>query len=125
MRLTAILDIFTYDNSKPTNDPSNATKMLQRVEVDGITGVNRHILALPDQTEDKNIDLPASTAKYLAICTDQTIKVKLNGSDDEITLSPTFPKKKTPVLFWRGDISALSISNTSGATANVDILMAD
>ncbi len=123
MRLSALLDFYTFDNVTPTNDPANTTAIKLRTEVDGITGVNRSVIVVPDSTVDEVIGLPSSSAKYLVIASDRTITIKLNGAAAQ-TLSPTANGKKTVVLYLKGSVTSLTVSNASGAAANIDVVMA-
>jgi hypothetical protein len=124
MRLYAFLDFYTYEDANATNDPQNTTKMLQKMDIAGINNVNRSIISVADETEDQEIALPDTTADFLVIATDRAISIKLNGSATEQVLTPAIAGKKTVVLFQKGAVSSLTISNDSGNAANVDIIMA-
>ena len=105
-----------------SNNPEDLTRVKGRAEESDVSELFRKQEAIPDATTDLAIALPDAASDYLVIFTDQEISIKLNGSATAITLKPKIATKKTPVTFLRGTISSLSISNASGAVANVDIV---
>lgn len=125
MRLDVLIDFLAFDNSQPTNDPADATKVRNRTTEDSIVGVKRCQISVPDSTVDQVIELPSANTEYLLILTDQEISIKLNGSGDSITLKPRAAGTKTAVYYSRGDVTALLLSNASGSAAKVDIVTAD
>lgn len=125
MRLSSLIDFYVYDSAKATNDPANTTAIKNSVEVDGITTVSRNVLVIADSTSNQTITLPKATVKYLLIAIDRTVTIKLNGSSDAITLSPSANGKKTVAFYLKGTISSLTISNASGAAVNLDLITAD
>lgn len=126
MRLDLLIDFLAYDNTEPTNDPADAVKIKKRMQFTDVDEVSRLFpTKVADGTTDQAIPLPDASSDLLIILTDQTISIKLNGSSDAQTLKPKTAGKKTPVLVQLGTITGLTLSNASGSTANVDIILAD
>ena len=115
------LDFLSYVGST-TNNPSDAEKIKLSVEESAVTEVWRRKESVITATSDQNIPLPDAASDYLLIFVDQTITIKLNSSVSAITLTPKAAGTKTPVFYLKGTISALTISNASGNTANLDII---
>lgn len=77
-----------------------------------------HRLSVPTATTDLSISLGGCSAGDLVfIKTDQTISIKISGGAEAITVQS--------ICVLSAGISALTISNASGATATVDILILD
>lgn len=119
--LRIIIDFLSYEGS-PTNNPQDAFAVKRKVEESDVEEVFRTQKQIAPSTVDETVELPDDPTEYLLIFTDRQITIKLNGSSDEITLSPKSAGVKCPVLFQRGEISALSISNAGTDAANVDII---
>jgi len=81
---------------------------------------NMRTYEVADETTDESVDLGGiTTVDVFAITSDYQITYKLNGSATAITLDA----KKSHVLFGTS-ITAITISNASGSTASVQILIA-
>lgn len=124
MRLTFLVDLLVHDNTNPTNDPADAIEIRKKVEESAVSEVTRNFpKKITDGTTDEAIELPDANTDYLLILTDQEVSVKLNGSSDAQVLKPKAAGVKTPALFIRGDITGLTVSNSSGQDANLDITL--
>ena len=124
MRMTLLVDLLAHDNEAPTNDPADAIKVRKLIEESSVTEVSRHFpRVISDGATDEVVILPDPTTDYLLILTDQQISVKLNGSSDPQVLKPKAAGSKTPVMLIRGDITGLTVSNSSGNDANMDITL--
>lgn len=119
--LDVTLKFLSYEGQS-TNDPSDTISIKNRVQESDVSECFRYKTKISDATVDKVITLPDANSDYLLIFTDQTISAKLNSSSDAITLSPIASGKKSFVYYAKGNITALSISNSSGNDANVDII---
>lgn len=122
LKLDYITDLLIYEGTKEVNDPEDQIKARLKLQEATVTESFRRQESIADGVTDQSIPLPDANSDYLWIFVDQQVSVKLNGSSDSITLSPKTAGKKTPVLFLRGDITGLLISNGSGSAANVDII---
>lgn len=120
-RLDILFNLLSYEGSQ-TNDPADAVKVKNRIEVSDISASQRVQVILPDATVDQVVTLPESPVDYLAILVDRQISVKLNGSPDTLTLIPKANGSKTLVFFQKGSVSSISISNASGAAVSVDLI---
>lgn len=107
-----------------TNDPANGDKVSNRTQESDIKDVSRNQIEVADATVDRVISLPDAACEYLVILGDRDISVKVNGGSAE-ALKTRANGKMTLMYFKRGAITSLSVSNASGATANVDILIAN
>lgn len=119
--LRLLVDFLSYEGTL-SNNPADAVSIKSKVEETDVTEVFRLQTSIADQTTDQAISLPDANTDYLLIFTDTEISVKLNGSATAITLKPRSSGKKTPALVLRGDITGLTISNSSGGAANVDVI---
>ena len=105
-----------------SNDPADATKIKNRVQESSVSALTRYQNQIADSTVDQSIDLPDANTEYLLVFIDREISIKVNGSSDSITLKPRANGTKTFAYYTRGDITSLSVSNSSGDSANVDII---
>lgn len=119
--LRLIVDFLMYEGTQ-TNNPEDAIKVKSKVEESDVSEGLRRLESIPDATVDLAITLPDANTDYLLMLVDREISIKLNGSGDAITLKPRANGSKTPVFLLRGDITALTISNSSGAAANIDLV---
>ncbi len=122
--LNVILDILAYEGS-PTNDPADAEKIKNTVNETTVTSTTRYKLQVADSVTDQAVALPDPSSDYLVILTDRDISIKINGSTTALVLKTRANGKKTFVYYTKGPISALTVSNASGAVANIDILVAN
>lgn len=123
-RLDILFEMLAYAGS-PTNNPADAIKVRNRIQDTEIIGCIRQKLQIADSTVDQTVTLPSSSTEYVAILVDQILTIKLNGGSESVTLSPRVSGTLSLAFFNRGNISSLSISNSSGSLANLDIIMAD
>ena len=121
--LDLTIKLLSY-SGKTTNDPSDATKINSLTQETDITEFSRQQIIIPDTTITQAITLPSAISEYLLIYTDQAITITLNGGSEFIELTPSLAGTKTPTYLNRGSITGLTISNASGAAANVDIITA-
>jgi len=119
--LEILIDFLSYDGTL-TNDPADGTKIKNRIQETSVNSVVRTQIPLADATSDVALTLPASPSEYLLIFCDREITLKLNGSDDEVTLKPRANGIKTFVFFTRGEVESALVSNNSGAIANLDVI---
>lgn len=119
--LRLIVDFLMYEGSQ-TNNPQDAIKIKSTVEESDVSEGLRRLESIADVTNDLAISLPDANSDYLMLFTDREISIKLNGSATALTLKPRANGSKTPVFLMRGDITALTVSNNSGAAANIDIV---
>ena len=124
-RLDVNIKWLSYESAISTNDPKDAEKLDLSVSESALSEVFRRKEAIANGVSDQTIPLPDANTDYLLISCDQEISIKVNGSATAQTCKPKTAGAKTPVFFWRGDITALTISNASGNTANVDIVSAN
>lgn len=119
--LEIILKYINYTGSIE-NDPADAVKITNRIQQDDTTGQIRYQNAIADGTTDQDIDLPDANTDYLLIFIDRQVTIKLNGGSEVFTLTPRANGVKSFAFYWKGDITGLQISNSSGEAANVDII---
>ncbi len=122
--LDLIIDLLAYEGAA-TNNPADAVKIRNKVQETAIIDLNRYQFSIADLAADQAISLPADEALYTVILVDREVSIKLNGSSDALTLTPRANGTKTWVFFTRGTVTGLTVSNSSGATANIDILAAN
>ena len=108
----------------PTTDPQNSNKVKNIINDPYITGLTRQQLPIAAGTVDQAIVLPTATAEYLVVLTDQNISIKINGQPTAIVCKARIAGRKTLVFFNKGALTALTISNSGSAIANVDIVLA-
>lgn len=114
-RLQGLIELLVYSDTDITNNPQLRNFDQRRVlSDDSISSFpSPNLVAIPDATVDKVIDFHSITAEYLFIFTDQEITIKINGGSESFKISE--------FIAWKGEFTALSISNASGAVANVTI----
>jgi hypothetical protein len=122
--LDLIFDLLIYEGST-TNDPKDAIKVHNKIQETEVQSNSKQQLAVADNTTDLVISLPDANSDYLIILTDRDISIKHNGSSTAETLKTRAPGKKTLVFYHRGPTTTLTLSNSSGAVANVDIIIAN
>ena len=120
-RLSLLIDFLAYEGQK-TNDPQDADKIKNSLELSDVDEIHRLKETIADTTVDRSIALPDSTTDLLLLFTDREISIKINGGQAE-TYKPKSNGCKTAVLLMKGDLTSLEISNSSGADAKLDIIM--
>lgn len=122
-KLKLLIDFFSYNSDKPTNDPSSdSTKIINLVKESSYNELCRKQVEIADAETDVNITLADAASDYLLLFTDQEITIKLNGSDDALTIKPQAIGTKTLGLVLKGDVTALTVSNASGNSASLDVI---
>lgn len=122
--LDIVLSLLSYEGAA-TNDPANGIKIKNKIQETEITDISLQQIKVADSTTDQAITLPAANSDYLIILADRDISIKLNGSADPVALKARANGTKTLMFYTRGLITSLSLSNSSGALVNVDILIAN
>ncbi len=123
-KLKLVLDFIAYTAANTSNNTSqDATKIKSTVEEADFTALGRKQFSVPDGTNDLAIELDSEEYEYLIVFTTENIKLELNDSGYEQELNAKASGVKTPVLYIRGPIEAMSISNISGQTAKLDIIL--
>lgn len=120
--LRLILDFVAYRDPRPTNNPKDATKLDVEYELNSFSELCRKSISVADSTTDQAVTLADPNSDLLIVSTDQEISVKLNGSSDSLVLKPKGSGVKTPALYLKGDVTAISVSNASGNSAQVDFI---
>ena len=101
--------MFNPEYSDSNRDLTNDEYTIQRI-------------AIADATSDQAIDFGGiSSATFIAIVTDQTISFKLNGTSNLAITA----KSAAPTVLNTDSITSLYVSNSSGSTANVTIIIAN
>lgn len=106
-----------------TNDPADSIRLFNQICDNKIVNVSRQQYQIPTATL-ASITLPDSNCDYLIILTDTPLTLYVNSSVTPINLTPKVAGVKTFAYYSKGSVSALSVDNTSGSTANIDILIA-
>jgi hypothetical protein len=120
LTLTALL----YEGAA-TNDPADADKIFNKINETAIVGSIRHQLQIATGVSNQAVALPNATCLYLIVLTDTPISINVNSSLTAEQLQPRAQGTKTFAYYLRGAITSLVVSNSSGATASVDILIAN
>jgi hypothetical protein len=121
--LDLVFEWLTYDGA-PTNDPSDSTRLKNKIIETKIANTSRQQFQLITGVMNQTVPFPDNECDYLVILTDTTISVTVSGSNTPSVLVPKAAGTKTLVYFQKGGVTSLTISNTSGVTANVDIIIA-
>jgi hypothetical protein len=108
------LDLLVYSDSVSSNNPQekkidekndlsdNTVDQWQTLEID-----------ISDGVSDQAINFNGITADKFYLKSDQSISIKLNGSGDAIACSG--------LIYMECTVSSLTISNSSGSSANITI----
>jgi len=76
----------------------------------------QHYEEVANGAVDQVINLgPLTTVEILALSSDQSITLKINGSVTAVGVKG--------LLVWGGNITALTVSNASGSQANIEMAM--
>lgn len=79
----------------------------------------KQAIKISDGVTDQAVSFgTVSTAKVLIVASDKQISLKLNGGSESLSLSAN-----GVMVLFNVSITGLSISNSSGATATVDVLI--
>jgi len=116
-RLTGKLQVLTYTDLSSTNTPTSKVFDVSEVISDSeISQVAPLLIQIPTATTDQAINFNGiTTAEYLVILSDQPISVKIDGSTTALQL--------TRLYLDGSSLSSLHISNSSGETANIRIMI--
>lgn len=118
--LNLLVDFLCYEGTT-SNQPQDAIQLKKQITDSSIDEVFRVQDSVANNATDQSVSL-ASDCKYLVIATDRTISVKLNGISTAIVLAPKTEGTKAIVFMWRGTITSLTVTNTSGSVANIDVI---
>ncbi len=119
--LDIILEVLSYEGAA-TNDPADAIKLKTKINETECTAVSRQQIQVADGASDIVIALPDPNSDYVMILGDRDISIKLNGWATALSLKTRANGKKTLLFYTKGPVTSLSVSNASGAVANVDII---
>lgn len=119
--LNILIEFLSYDGNL-SNDPQDGNKIKNRIQDTNITEVYRIQSTVPDTTVDLAMDLPDAATDYVLLFVDREVSIKVNGSATAQVLKPRANGAKTFVWFVKGTISSVSVSNASGAAANIDFI---
>jgi hypothetical protein len=121
--LSLSVNVLSYNSASATNAPQDLEQINNTIQESAVGGFTRYNpLIVPTGTTDQAIQLPAALVNYLIIFCDQVISISINGGP-AITLRP-LGTVKSPVYLTRGDITSFTVSNSSGVSANLDIIVA-
>lgn len=120
--LTLLVNLQTYNGIPPTNNPDDSITFNQKTQESSVSEASRLKKTVPNATTDMVLNLIDSSTDYLLMSVDQQVSIKVNGSATALTLKPQTAGARTPVFLIRGTITSLTISNSSGAIANVDFI---
>lgn len=119
--LSVIFDLLAYEGS-PTNNPQDCDKVKNSL-TDEVTVVSRQQLVIADLTVDAPVTLPEAECSYMVILIDREISIKINGWTTALTLKPKAAGKKSLAFYAKSPMTGISISNSSGAVANIDVIL--
>lgn len=123
-RIDVTLDILTQESIEFTNDPADANKVIHRIQDDEVKEITRLQMVVEPSATVETVPLPDACANYIAIYSDQTVNLTINGSDTPFDLIPKTPSKKTPVFYAKSNFISLCVGNLGSSDANVDIILA-
>lgn len=121
-KLKLLSDLLIHNDTSQTNDPKDASKIQLLTEESNLSACSRQKISVADAVTDQTINLADASTEYLLIYVDQEITIKLNGSGDALTLTPSTAGKKTLCFLQRGTITSLTVSNASGSAVNIDLI---
>jgi hypothetical protein len=108
------------ENSK-TNIVTDGININQQTEESQVTEINRNFIkTIADAASDIELLDTVLADSLVLISTDVEVSIKINGSTDSQTLKP-ITGVKTPVFLYRGSISSILVSNSSGSDATLDV----
>lgn len=119
--LEILIKVDNYDADSVFSIPCDGVRIQNVTKEADTSATNRLQNEIPDATVDQALALPGTTINYLAIFTDQAISIKVNGGA-ALDLTPTVAGTKTFVYYAKTEITALTVSNSSGSTANIDVV---
>lgn len=122
--LDIIFDLLSYEG-RPTNDPADAIKLKAKLNETAIASISRQQIQIADSVTDQAVTLPDPNSDYLIILTDRDVSIKLSGGSTALPLKTRANGTKTLVFYIRGPVTGLTVSNASGASANIDIIIAN
>lgn len=122
-KLKLLIDFLAYTGDSLSNNISNdSTSIKNTITQSTFSELSRIQQQIADGASDVSMSLADSNSEYILIFTDENISIKLNGSSDSINLTTKTSGVKTFVFYTKGAITQLSVSNSSGKTANVDVI---
>jgi hypothetical protein len=121
--LDVLFTLSQYEGQSFQNNPEDAILFKNKIQHTSVSNSSRVQQAVANGASNQAITLVNNTADYTAIATDQTVTIKVNGSATAMTLTPRAAGTKTFAFYVKGQITALTVSNASGSTANLDIVL--
>jgi hypothetical protein len=116
------VNFLAQDSTSTSNDPSDAIRINRNIQENFTDAARTFPISVPNLAVDQAVPLSSASVDYLIIHVDQQVSIKLNGSGSSLTLHPISSGVKTPVFLMRGSISSLTVSNSSGQAANLDVI---
>lgn len=122
-KLKLLIDFIAYTgNSTDNNITSDSTSIKNLVTETSFSELSRIQNQIADGASDISINLADSNSEYILIFVDQNVSIKLNGSSDSINLNAKASGIKTFAFYTKGAVTSLTVSNSSGSTANIDVI---
>ena len=121
-KLRFLTDFLAFSDVEQTNNPKDQTMIKITTEESNFSALVRNKITIANSIVDQSISIAESNSEYLLVYTDQEITIKIDGSGDARVLTPSAVGIKTLCYFERGDISTMTVSNSSGNSANLDII---
>lgn len=119
--LDLLLDLTCYDGPV-TNVPTSSPRVKTNLRDANIDAALQAQIMVPGSSIDQVIPLASTSSDYLIILCDQDLTAKINGGSQVLSLKPKGAGAKTLVLFLRGPITGLLLSNPGLVAANVDVV---
>lgn len=119
--LDLILDLTCYDGPA-TNIPTASPRVKTNLRDANIDAALQAQVMIPGSAVDQVIPLASASCDYLLVHCDQDLTAKLNGGAQVLSLKPKGAGAKTLVLFLRGPVTGLLLSNPGLVAANVDVV---
>ncbi len=117
------IDLLVFDDAEATNDPQQ--RILDYTKDINIANVSKpQVQKLVLSPSGSTAIAIPSGALWLYVESDQTIKLRFNGSvTDEVDVSPTLAGTKDGIFFKRGAFSSLSINVPGAVSPNITIFV--
>jgi hypothetical protein len=113
MILEGKLSLLVYSDTISSNNPQKRLIDVDENLADSTVDQWETLyIQIADAVADQSIDLNSITGDKFYLKADQTISIKLNGSSDALSGN---------LFYMQATVSSLSISNSSGSTANITI----
>jgi hypothetical protein len=119
--LDLLLDLTCYDGPA-TNVPNSSPRLKAQIRDANIDAALQAQIMVPGGAVDQVIPLASASSDYLIVQCDQDLTAKINGGSQVVSLKPKGAGARTLVLFLRGPVTGLLLSNPGVTTANVDVI---